>query len=144
MRRMPSSLTPARAARNPARRSPAVVSASPMSSASGSGPSIVTFDPGPERLTFLDGPLPSRFRLRAVMIAPGGTRPFRAAEWEDALVVVERGEVELECRAGRRHRFGTGAVMWLQGMDLHALHNPGTVPAVLSAVSRRLPGGPTG
>jgi len=104
----------------------------------------VTFDPGPERLSFLDGPLPPRFRLRGVTLAPGGTRPFRQEEWDDALVVVERGEVELECRAGRRHRFGSGAVMWLQGMDLCAIHNPGDVPTVLSAVSRRLPGGPTG
>ena len=34
--------------------------------------------------------------------------------------------------------------MWLQGMNLYAIHNPGAAPTVLSAVSRRLPGGPTG
>jgi hypothetical protein len=101
-------------------------------------------DPGPERLTFLDGPLPPRFRLRTVMLAPGSTRPYRAAEWVDALVVVERGEIELACRAGARRRFAAGAVMWLQGMELEALHNPGEEPVVLSAVSRRLPGAPTG
>jgi quercetin dioxygenase-like cupin family protein len=97
-----------------------------------------------ERLTFLDGPLPARFRLRGVTLEPGGSRPYRTEDWADALVVVERGEIELECRAGGRRRFPAGAVMWLQGMDLHALHNPGPQPAVLSAVSRRLPGGPTG
>jgi quercetin dioxygenase-like cupin family protein len=104
----------------------------------------MAFDPGPDRLTFLDGPLPSRFRLRGVTLAPGASRRFRAEDWADALVVVERGEVELECRAGVRRRFGAGAVMWLQGMDLHALHNPGGEATVLSAVSRRLPGAPGG
>jgi quercetin dioxygenase-like cupin family protein len=99
---------------------------------------------GPERLTFLDGPLPSRFRLRGMTLEPGGSCPYRAADWDDALVVVERGEIELECRAGGRRRFPAGAIMWLQGMDLHALHNPGAEPTVLSAVSRRLPGGPSG
>jgi hypothetical protein len=104
----------------------------------------MAYDPGPERLTFLDGPLPSRFRLRAVTLAPASSRPFRAEEWNDALVVVERGEVELECNAGVRRRFGAGAVMWLQGMDLRTLHNPTGEPTVLSAVSRRLPGAPGG
>ena len=52
--------------------------------------------------------------------------------------------MELECRAGIRRRFPAGAIMWLQGMNLHAIHNPGAAPTVLSAVSRRLPGGPTG
>jgi quercetin dioxygenase-like cupin family protein len=104
----------------------------------------MAYDPGPERLTFLDGPLPPRFRLRGVTLAPGATRPYRAEDWDDALVVVERGEIELRCRAGGSRRFGAGAVMWLQGMELHALHNPGTEDTVLSAVSRRLPGAPGG
>ena len=116
-----------------------------MSSGARSRPSSrMAYDPGPERLSFLDGPLPSRFRLRGITIAPGASRPFREEDWSDALVVVERGEVELQCMAGVRRRFGTGAVMWLQGMDLQALHNPGAEETVLSAVSRRLPGAPGG
>jgi quercetin dioxygenase-like cupin family protein len=101
-------------------------------------------DACPERLTFLDGPVPPRFRLRGVTLAPGSSRPFREEEWDDALVVVERGELELECNAGGRRRFGAGAVMWLQGMNLRTLHNPGAEATVLSAVSRRLPGAPGG
>jgi len=115
-----------------------------MSSGPGDRRTGVGHDPGPERLTFLDGPLPPRFRLHGVTLDPGSTRPFREEEWLDALVVVERGEIELECRAGSRRRFPAGAVMWLHGMDLQALHNPGDEPTVLSAVSRRLPGGPSG
>lgn len=95
-------------------------------------------DSGPGRLSFLDGPLPSRFRLFEVTLAPGGSRAYDEAEWSDALVVVERGEIELECAAGVRKRFPGGAVMWLEGIGLRTLHNPGSEPTVLVAVSRRL------
>ena len=115
-----------------------------MSRAAARRQGIVGQDPGPERLTFLDGPVPAGFRLRWVRLAPGEGRPFVAEDWDDALVVVECGEIELECRAGGRRRFPAGAIMWLQGMDLRALRNPGEEPTVLCAVSRRLPGGPCG
>jgi hypothetical protein len=116
-----------------------------MSSGSASRPKVVGTDPPPsERLTFLEGPVPSRFRLRGVTLDPGCTRDYREEDWADALVVVEAGEIELRCQAGGRRRFPAGAVMWLQGMNLQELHNPGSEPTVLSAVSRRLPGGPTG
>jgi quercetin dioxygenase-like cupin family protein len=104
----------------------------------------VADDPGPERITFLDGPLPDRFRLRGMTLAPGDTRPYREADWRDALVVVEQGELELRCNAGGERRFSAGAIMWLEGIGLRELHNPGVEPTVISAVSRRLPGGPSG
>lgn len=78
-----------------------------------------------------------RFRLRVVAVAAGGERPFDEAEWRDAIVVVERGEIELECLGGGRQRFGRGDVLWLVGLPLRALQNPGREPAVLVAVSRR-------
>ncbi len=115
-----------------------------MSSAPCGSPTAVGFDPGPERLSFLDGALPTRFRLRELTLQAGCSHPFRDEDWDDALVVVERGEIELECRAGIRRRFPAGAIMWLHGMNLRALHNPGEQPTVLSAVSRALPGGPSG
>ena len=87
-----------------------------------------------------DGHLPglgSGFRRRSVVLEPGESRPSGDAEWRDALVIVERGDVELECAAGGRRRFCEGAVLWLQGIDLRVLHNVGDGPAVLLAVSRR-------
>lgn len=79
----------------------------------------------------------SAFRRRAVVLAPGQSRPSGDAEWRDALVVVERGDVELECAAGGRRRFSGGAVLWLDGIDLRVLHNVGDEPVVLLTVSRR-------
>jgi hypothetical protein len=79
------------------------------------------------------------FAARAVAIAPGGSRAFVDAEWMDALVIVERGEVELRGAGGTRRRFGRGDVLWLSGVPLRTLHNPGGELAVLLAVSRTLP-----
>jgi hypothetical protein len=81
-----------------------------------------------------DGP---GFRRRTVVLGPGESRPSGDAEWRDALVVVERGDVELECAAGGRRRFSGGAVLWLAGIDLRVLHNVGDEAVVLLAVSRR-------
>ena len=90
-----------------------------------------------EPVTFRDRSLGSSFRRRVVTIAPGRARLYDAAEWRDALVVVEQGEVHIECRAGRFRPFAQGAVLWLTGLALRALHNRGPQPAVLVAVWRR-------
>ena len=87
-------------------------------------------------LSFLQLPLPRTFDLRLVSIPAGGARPFVAADWDDSLVVVEQGPVELECVRGGRRAFATGAVMFLTGLPLRTIHNPGPAPALLAAVSR--------
>jgi hypothetical protein len=74
--------------------------------------------------------------VRMVVVGPGRARPFDDADWRDALVVVERGEIELEWLSGTRQRFGADAVLWLEGLSLRALHNSGPRSAVLVAVSR--------
>jgi len=81
--------------------------------------------------------LPPPFRRRVVAVPPCGELAFDEAEWRDALVVVERGEIELVCLGGSRERFGRGDVLWLAGLPLGALRNPGCEPALLAAVSRR-------
>jgi hypothetical protein len=75
--------------------------------------------------------------VRRVVVAPGSTRPFVEREWRDTIVGIESGEIELECTAGSRRRFTQGAVLWLAGLSLRALHGCGPGPAVLIAVSRR-------
>lgn len=94
---------------------------------------------GRQRLSFLDARLPPAFELRVISIPSGGWRIFDEAEWRDALVVVERGAIELECLEGGRRRFGCGAVLCLVGLPLRALCNPAAEAAVLVAVSRRAP-----
>jgi quercetin dioxygenase-like cupin family protein len=84
------------------------------------------------------------FVLRAVAVAPGCERAYDEAEWRDAIVSVARGEIELECFSGLRHRLRAGDVLWLAGLPVRALHNHGLEPALLVAVSRRsISGRPT-
>lgn len=80
-----------------------------------------------------------RFSRRVVTLAPGERRAYVSTDWEDALVVVEDGHVELEDLGGERRSLARGAVLWLVGLPLRAVHNVGRHPAVLVAVSRRLP-----
>jgi hypothetical protein len=89
-----------------------------------------------DRLSFLERPLPPAFRMRAVVVAPGGARAYDEAEWRGALVVVERGEIDLEFVAGGRRRLACGDVLHLDGLSLRALRNRGCEPALLVAVSR--------
>src|SRR3954454_3694447 len=86
------------------------------------------------RLTSMDC---SRFQRRIVRIDVGCSRPYDESEWDDALVIVTAGVVELEGRSGRRWRFPEGAMLWLTDLPVRALHNPGDEIAVLTAVSRQ-------
>jgi hypothetical protein len=40
------------------------------------------------------------FEVRLVVVAPGRSRAYEPAQWRDALVIVQRGEVELEGMGG--------------------------------------------
>jgi hypothetical protein len=76
----------------------------------------------------------------AVVLAPGRAAVFDEAAWRDALVVVERGEIELDCASGVRLRCRCGDVLWLTGLSVRALRNPGPEVAVLGAVRDPGPG----
>jgi hypothetical protein len=94
-------------------------------------------DLGPHRLSFLGRRLPSWVELRVVVVAPGHRLAFHPEGWPDALVVVEGGELGVEWLGGSRQHFICGDLLWLGGLPLRALHNPGCEPAVLTLVSRR-------
>ena len=72
-----------------------------------------------------------------MVLAPAAERPFDGAEWQDALVVLEHGEIELELIGGGCCRLRQGAVIWLTGLPMGAIHNCGREPALLVATSRR-------
>ena len=93
-------------------------------------------------MAFLDPRLPPMFHRRVIELAPDSRRVYDGTEWCDAIILVERGRIELESTDGGRHAFGRGDVLWLRGLPLRALHNRGHEPAVLVAVSRRIPAGP--
>ena len=88
-----------------------------------------------------DAPVPTRpgpaFRRRSVTIRAQETVPYVADDWRDAIVMIERGSVDLCCVRGGRRRFVEGAILFMDGLALESLHNPGVEDVVLVAVSRR-------
>jgi hypothetical protein len=92
-----------------------------------------------EPLSFLGRRLPSAFEKRTVTIEPRHLLTYDESEWLDALVIVERGEIELECLDGSPRRFPRGAVLCFAGLPIRRIRNPASNAAVLVAVSRRSP-----
>jgi len=92
---------------------------------------------GADRLSLLGRALPSAFELLVVTLAPGRERAYEPVEWRDAIVVVERGTVEVAGPRGDRARFRRGDTLCLIGIPLRALRNDGPELAVLSVVRRR-------
>lgn len=76
------------------------------------------------------------FEGRLIAIPPGAQRAYDEAEWRDALVVIERGVIELESRSGLVCAFQPGDVLCLTGLRLRCLRNPGRVEALISSTSR--------
>ena len=81
----------------------------------------------------MDGPA---FEVRVVRLEPGARRPYRREDWHDALVLVERGEVELEGLAGGRATFRRGSVLCLDGVSVRGLRNRSAEAAWLVTVVR--------
>jgi hypothetical protein len=75
----------------------------------------------------------NRFQVRLIVIPPGRERPYRAAEWHDALIRVERGSVELYSTSGRSLRLSKGAILSLDRVALRTIRNDRRTAAVLSA-----------
>lgn len=87
-------------------------------------------------MSFLGRRLPAGIDVRVVTIRPGDSQRFDPADWRDALVVVERGQIVLESVTGRRLACQQGFVGCLADLPLSALHNEGHDVALISAVSR--------
>jgi hypothetical protein len=93
----------------------------------------------PPRISFLGAGCAKTFRRRIVILQPRDAIDFVASDWDATLVVVERGELEVECCSGTRAHFGDGAVLSFCGLTLRRLRNAGDGPLVLSALSRNRP-----
>ncbi|CAN5808284.1 hypothetical protein BH24ACT3_BH24ACT3_12750 [soil metagenome] len=90
-----------------------------------------------ERFILTGRSLPPWAERWEVTVEAGCSLPYDDDDWRDAIVVMERGRIDLECTAGRHRHFARGAVLCLTGLPLVALHNRGREPVVLVAVSRR-------
>jgi len=90
-----------------------------------------------EPIDLAGGPLPPWAERRATTLPAGASLPYDRADWVDAIVVVEAGEVDLACTKGGRRRFGVGALLPLEVLPLVAIENPGVDDLVLVSIRRR-------
>jgi hypothetical protein len=81
-------------------------------------------------------PLPSGFSRRVLRGASGLELDVEPLRVLDAIVVVEQGAAELECRAGARRRFGRGSMIPIARLPVAHLRSVGPDALVLVAVSR--------
>lgn len=88
-------------------------------------------------------PLPAGFEERRLALAPGRVVALDERWCSDAIVTLERGELELVSSSGALRRFATGDTLWLTGLGLRELRNPGDVPAELVAVARAAASSPS-
>lgn len=89
-----------------------------------------------DQFSFLGACLPESFRLRTLTVPPGESIDYRPVDWVDTLVVVEVGELEVECRSGTCTSFQEGAILSFTQLEPCLLRNNGKGALVLSAISR--------
>ena len=77
------------------------------------------------------------FQVRDIAIPAGCRLAYDPAQWQDAMVVVRHGRLELECLDGRRRVFGPGDMLPFVGLGLRTIHNAGIGALTLIAVARR-------
>lgn len=82
-------------------------------------------------------PLGRGFQRATFTLEPGESRLFDPREWDKALVLLSAGSIELVGRSSTSRRFEAGTTLWLSGLPLRSIYNPGTVQAVLVAISRQ-------
>jgi hypothetical protein len=76
------------------------------------------------------------FEQRRVVIGHAALHRYDAREWSEALVVVERGVLELEWSGGARLCFEPGDTLSLSSLRLRGLRGAGAGPTVLVVLSR--------
>jgi 2-methylisocitrate lyase-like PEP mutase family enzyme len=81
-------------------------------------------------------PLPEGFSRRVFRVSPGLELGLELGCLPGAIVVVEQGELEIECRAGGRGRFARGSMIPIARLPVAHLRSVGPSPLVLVVVWR--------
>jgi quercetin dioxygenase-like cupin family protein len=87
-----------------------------------------------ERLARSDSPTVAR---RTIELAPHSVLDDEDVNWEQAIVFVTAGEIELVCSSGARARFRCGDILSFAPFPNRTVRNDGVEPARLLAIWRR-------
>ena len=96
-----------------------------------------TTERGPAGLDLGSRGLPDRVRREIHRIHPGGRLHCPSAPWDDALVLLEAGCVELRAASGAGLHLCRGAIFSLRGLTPAALSPTGPGSAVVVTLHRR-------
>ena len=92
-----------------------------------------------DRPAFLGRRIPDGFGVRRITVPPGTERRTVADEWHDAIVILERGAIEVVEPSGGRRTFTPGDMLCLQWVACERIVNVGSVDAELIAIHRSPP-----
>ncbi|HET6381709.1 MAG TPA: hypothetical protein VFH63_11860 [candidate division Zixibacteria bacterium] len=81
--------------------------------------------------------LPGAFERWSLELPPRARQATSPGEWAGALVFIQTGMLEVECRARGYETFVAGDLLALGWLPLRQLRNPGDLPVRLIAVRRR-------
>ena len=79
------------------------------------------------------------FERRVIELEPGACLDQDEALWQDAIVFLTAGELDVECATGERHCFREGDILTLARLPIRDVHNGGATTARLLAIWRRTP-----
>jgi glyoxylate utilization-related uncharacterized protein len=77
------------------------------------------------------------FDRRVLEIAPFTDSAQDPASWQDAIVFVQAGAIEIVCARGGHERFRRGDILCLAPLSVRSVRNPSAEPARLLVISRR-------
>jgi len=86
-----------------------------------------------ERLPGSDSP---NYARRTIELAPHAFLGEEDVNWEQAIIFVTAGEIELVCSSGARARFRSGDILCVAPFPKRAVRNSGAEPARLLALWR--------
>ena len=93
---------------------------------------------GPAHVDLLGRSVPDTLAKQIVVLPPACTSDYDEEQWRDSLIEVECGVFTIQLRDGSETAYGIGDVLWLDGLPIQTLANPGTSITLLVAVSRRV------
>ena len=88
------------------------------------------------RPLLLGRPIPDSFPVTRLTIPPRSARVTEAELWAESLVVVHRGDVEVESAGGARETFHPGDVLCLEWVGARVVRNHGADEAEVVSIRR--------
>jgi catechol 2,3-dioxygenase-like lactoylglutathione lyase family enzyme len=78
-----------------------------------------------------------RIEVTRCILDVGAVTAYQPADWQDSIIEIETGAVEIEMHNGTAIELRAGDIFSFTGLPVRALHNRHNIPAVLVTATRR-------